>query len=30
MAELGRYRSKKEKQFYLKRKEILNNLDSQF
>jgi len=30
MAELGRYRSKKEKQFYLKRKEILNDLDSQF
>ena len=30
MAELGRYRSKKEKQFYLKREKILNNLDSQF
>ena len=30
MAELGRYRSKEEKQFYLKRKDILSNLDSQF
>ena len=30
MAELGRYRSNKEKQFYIKRKDILNNLDSQF
>ena len=30
MAELGRYRSKEEKEFYLKRKDVLKNLDSQF